>query len=166
MGSRLYEDVFTKLRNRTQSLGLVCYHRERMTVQTKVLCGITGSVMIAICVVANKGRFPFVLDGIRYEWGDQTGQMHGASAFSDWNHTFPPGTIERTTFLIPRDAESVRIWVIYDSGSSLRKKMRSMCLTLASNPLAARFPRLHAWLLEMGFSDSNRRLASPWTGNR
>ena len=165
-----------------------------MNVRPKVLCGVTGSVMVGICVVLittrrepqfttslidvglvtdgantcisasvmNKGRSALILDGIRYEWRDQTGQIHGASAFSDWNHTFPPGATERTTFLIPRDAETVRIWVIYDSWSSLQRKMRSTCLNLASKPLAARFPRLRVWLLEVGFSHPSRRLPSPW----
>jgi len=116
--------------------------------------------------VMNKGRSALILDGIRYEWRDQTGQIHGASAFSDWNHAFPPGATERTTFLIPRDAETVRIWVIYDSWSSLQRKMSSTCLNLASKPLAARFPRLRVWLLEVGFSHSSRRLPSPWITHR
>ena len=171
-----------------------------MSIRSKILHALAGSVALGICaimlitsqkphlaacvvdngsatdganicfgaVVTNQGSSALILDGIRYEWRDQTGQIHGAFAFSDWNHEFPPGAVERTTFLIPRDAQSVRVWVMYDP--LLWRRITSAFLNLASKPLAkpliARFPRLGLWLLKMDVDRSSHRLPSPWITTR
>ena len=112
--------------------------------------------------VTNLSDSSLLLQGVRYEWRVRTGQIHGADAFSGWNHAFAPGAMETTTFLIPHDAQSVRVSIIYD----LRPRIGPACLKLATQPLVARFHRLQAWLLDLGCqAPAHHCFYSSWTAN-
>ncbi len=128
-----------------------------------------GDARIGYCAsLTNSGTSACLLTGVRYEWKDAAGQLQSASASSFDGRLFRSGAAETVTFLIPPDAQSVRVCVLYDFSSltrTLKKRIGPVCGKLALNPTVFRFPKLAVWLMEIG-NTTDRQFLSPWAANR
>lgn len=114
--------------------------------------------------VANSGSSACILNSLRYEWKDAVGQIRSASAFSNYGRSFQPAAVETVTFLIPSDAQSVRVCVLYNASSSLRRRIGSVREKLALNSTVCRFPKLALWLMRTG-DNTDHSFLSRWTAN-
>lgn len=165
-----------------------------MHIRKRIFYGVAASVVVGICwfvfavrhtpqfsigfatrpeetricykaAVTNAGFFACTLTGFRYEWKDSKGQNQEANAFLGYGRQFKPGDVEVVSFLIPTNAQCVRVCVLYNGSSVLGRKISSACDKLSSSSIALRFPSFAMWLGEKS-QLSEVEFFSTWTPNK